>query len=271
MIPNKENIASYSNEVNFLENVPVDGNWCRLLLASIMSDALVAPAPSRTLSAQIYEAIKQDILRGALAPGSALLTRDLLERYSCGISPLREALARLVGEDLLTASDHRGVRVPMPSVSDVKDVYRIRIALEREALALAIAQGDDAWEASILAAGHLLEKTPIPDAVQSDDVAVEAWEARHRAFHTSLIAAAAAPRLLRLIGQMVDHTERYRMLRLKHADRASLSRSVVEEHRELKRGVVARDHACLDLLAAHLQRTCDIVVAILQSVHPGPR
>src|ERR1700744_6144845 len=110
-----------------------------------MSDALLVSAPSRTLSGQIYDAIKQDILRGALAPGSALLTRDLLERYGCGISPLREALARLVGEDLLAASDHRGVRVPLPSVSDIKDLYRIRIALEREALALAIAQGDDTW------------------------------------------------------------------------------------------------------------------------------
>ena len=235
-----------------------------------MSDSLLVPVPSRTLSGQIYDAIKQDILRGALAPGSALLTRDLLERYGCGISPLREALARLVGEDLLAASDHRGVRVPLPSVSDVRDVYRIRIALEREALALAISHGDDAWEASILAAGHLLEKTPIPDAGRSDSVAVEAWEARHRAFHTSLIASAPAPRLLRLIGQMVDHTERYRMLRLKHVDRSSLSRSVVDEHRELKQAVVARDLACLDLLTAHFQRTCDIVVAILQSTDPSP-
>jgi GntR family transcriptional regulator, carbon starvation induced regulator len=236
-----------------------------------MNDAFLAPAPSRTLSGQIYDGIKQDILRGALVPGSALLTRDLLERYSCGISPLREALARLVGEDLLAASDHRGVRVPLPSVSDVRDVYRIRIALEREALALAIAQGDDAWEASILAAGHLLEKTPIPDAGHTDSTAVEAWEARHRAFHISLIAAAQAPRLLRLIGQMVDHTERYRMLRLKHVDRSSLSRSVVEEHRELRQAIVARDQACLDLLAAHFQRTCDIVVAILQSAEHSPR
>ncbi|HUC50038.1 MAG TPA: FCD domain-containing protein [Xanthobacteraceae bacterium] len=236
-----------------------------------MSETLLAPVPSRTLSGQIYDAIKLDILRGALAPGSALLTRDLLERYGCGISPLREALARLVGEDLLAASDHRGVRVPLPSVSDVQDVYRIRIALEREALALALVQGDDAWEGSILAAGHLLEKTPIPDAGRNDSPAVEAWEARHRAFHTSLIAAAPAPRLLRLIGQMVDHTERYRMLRLKHVDRSSLSRSVVDEHRELKQAVVARDQACLDLLAAHLQRTCDIVVAILQSSVRSPQ
>ncbi len=228
-----------------------------------------AARSGRTVAEQVYGQIKADLLTGVFTPGAALLTRELLARYGCGISPLREALARLVGEDLLAASDHRGVRVPLPSVSDVKDVYRIRIALEREALALAIAQGDDAWEASILAAGHLLEKTPIPDAARNGGIAVEAWEARHRAFHTSLIAAAAAPRLLRLIGQMVDHTERYRVLRLKYVDRSSLSRSVVDEHRELKQAVVARDRACLDLLAVHFQRTCDIVVAILQASAPS--
>src|SRR6185503_16934258 len=99
----------------------------------------------RTLAEQTYQALKGDLLAGAFAPGSALLTRELLVRYGCGISPLREATARLVGEDLLAASGHRGVRVPLPSVSDLNELYRIRTLLECEALALAIEHGDDAW------------------------------------------------------------------------------------------------------------------------------
>src|SRR5919109_3056057 len=99
-------------------------------------------AASRTLAEQTYDMLKGDLLSGAFAPGSALLTRELLARYGCGISPLREAIARLVGEGLLAASGHRGVRVPLPSLGDLNETYRIRMLLECEALRLAIARGD---------------------------------------------------------------------------------------------------------------------------------
>lgn len=228
-----------------------------------MSDVLFASAPPRTLAEQVYEALKADLVAGAWTPGSALLTRDLLERYGCGVSPLREALARLVGEGLLEASGHRGVRAPMPSVADVEDVYRIRIALEREALGLAMEHGDDAWEAAILAAGHRMEKAPLPEPSPNRTAAIGEWEKRHRAFHVSLIAAAPAPRLLKLIDQMVDQTERYRALRLAQGDPSQLSRNIVTEHRALMEAVIGRDRTAPALLADHLARTRDAVIAYL--------
>lgn len=230
-----------------------------------MSDTLLAPTSGRTLAEQAYEAIKADLLSGALLPGSALLTRDLLERYGCGVSPLREALARLVGEGLLEATGHRGVRALLPSVTDVEDVYRIRIALEREALELAMAHGDDTWEGAILAAGHRLEKAPLPDYGADKTTAVGEWEKRHRAFHTSLIAAAPAPRLLRLLDQMTDQTERYRAMRLARDDMSQLSRNIVTEHRLLMEAVLRRDTDAPRLLAEHLGRTRDAVVSHLTS------
>src|SRR5215207_8696978 len=104
-------------------------------------------AATRTVAEQTYDTLKGDLLAGVFAPGSALLTRELLARYGCGISPLREAISRLVGEGLLLASGHRGVRVPLPSVADLDELYRIRTLLECEALKLAIQHGDDHWEA----------------------------------------------------------------------------------------------------------------------------
>ncbi|MBM6595279.1 GntR family transcriptional regulator [Microvirga pudoricolor] len=221
--------------------------------------------PGRTLAEQVYGALKSDILAGALTAGSALLTRDLLERYHCGVSPLREAVARLVGEQFLEATSHRGVRVPSFSVNDVEDVYRIRIALEREALALAIIHGDDNWEGAILAAGHRMEKAPLPDRNEDQGHAVSEWEKRHRSFHTSLVSAAPSPRLLRLINQMVDQTERYRALRLAGSDQAKIGRDIVAEHRRLMDLVIARDPACLELLADHLDHTRQAVVALIRS------
>ncbi|HVV92736.1 MAG TPA: FCD domain-containing protein [Hyphomicrobiales bacterium] len=233
-----------------------------------MADSISLSRPSgagETLAQQAYDALKADILSGEWPAGAALLTRDLLERYACGISPLREALARLVGEQFLEATNHRGVRVPLPSINDVEDVYRIRIALEREALALAIRHGDDVWEGAILAAGHRLERAPLPAATGDKKAAIEEWEARHRAFHTSLVSAAGAPRLLKFINQMVDQTERYRALRVAGANQAQIGRDIVAEHRELMEAVIARDPDCIDLLARHLDRTRLAIVALFRS------
>jgi GntR family carbon starvation induced transcriptional regulator len=210
-----------------------------------------------TLATRIYEQIKVDLLGGAFAPGAALLTRELLARYGCGISPLREALARLVGEGFLVANGHRSLRVPQPSCDDLDDLYRIRLLLECEALELAMAHGDDRWEAAALAACHRLERAPLPGAAPEEERATRAmeWEARHLEFHAALLAAAPAPRLLRLVRQLGEQTERYRVLRLLHSPAEMLTRDIVAEHRALLNATVARDPNATTLLRDHLTRT----------------
>jgi len=219
-------------------------------------------SPSRTLAEHVHGQLKGDLLAGVFAPGSALLTRALLARYGCGVSPLREAIARLVGEGLLVASGHRGVRVPLPSVADLDELYRIRTLLECEALSRAIESGDDHWESQIVAACYRLERAALPRGQERGSVVIE-WETRHRAFHTALIAAAPAPRLLKMIDQLVDQTERYRAIRLVRADTARLVRDVAAEHRALADATVARDKAAIPLLARHLERTRKFVAGVL--------
>lgn len=46
---------------------------------------------SPTLTNQVMEVIRQDILLGELAPGQKLVVADLKERYNVGASPIREA------------------------------------------------------------------------------------------------------------------------------------------------------------------------------------
>jgi GntR family carbon starvation induced transcriptional regulator len=176
---------------------------------------------------------------------------------------LREAISRLVGESLLTASGHRGVRVPLPSVNDLNELYRIRTLLECDALKLAMEHGDDKWEAEIVAACYHLERAPLPQPGAQRGATVIEWEKRHRAFHATLIAAANAPRHLQIIEQLVDQTERYRAIRLTKAGKLKLARDVTAEHRELADKVVARERRALTLLAEHLDRTRAFVADVL--------
>jgi len=164
------------------------------------------------------------------------------------------------------ASGHRGVRVPLPSCADLDDLYRIRILLECEALGLAMTHGDDRWEAAALAACHRLERAPLPGTGPEEDRAARAmeWESRHRAFHAALVAAAPAPRLLRLVEQMVEQTERYRALRLLHSPSEKLMRDVTAEHRALLNAALERDPRATALLRDHLTRTWTFVADLFR-------
>jgi GntR family carbon starvation induced transcriptional regulator len=236
----------------------------------VTADSAGRIALGRTLAEHVYEQLKTDLITGAFAPGAALLSRELLARYGCGISPLREASARLVGEGFLVATGHRGLRVPQPSYADLADIYRIRILLECEAFKLAMQHGDDTWEAAALAACHRLERAALPGTGPLEDRAANAieWEARHRAFHAALVAAAAAPRLLRLVEQMVQQTERYRMLRLLHSPSELLARDVTAEHRALVNAAIERDPRATDLLRDHLNRTWIFVADLFKRGGP---
>ena len=59
-----------------------------------------------------------------------------------------------------------------------------------------------------------------------------------------MVAGCASPWLMRLHGQLVDQTERYRMIRLQRlSQQKPAARDVHAEHRALMDAVLARDEA----------------------------
>lgn len=229
-------------------------------------DTLVAADPAqsaRTLADRAYAALREDVLAGRLAPASRLKLAALQKTYGLGISPLREALMRLAAEGLLRAEGQRGFTVAAVSLEELRDLTATRQHLEIAALREAIARGDEDWEAGVVASFHRLSRTPLP-ADASEAEATGLWEQRHRAFHHALVAACGSPWTLRLVGQLVDQTERYRRARLLGArPRAALARDVDAEHRKIMEAALARDaDEASRLLGAHLARTADFLASL---------
>lgn len=79
---------------------------------------------------QAYEALKADILSGALRPGERLTDQGLAERLGISRTPVREAVRQLVKEGLLVGTPNRGVTVFSPSPVEIAEVYAIRASLE---------------------------------------------------------------------------------------------------------------------------------------------
>jgi len=213
-------------------------------------------AEPKTLAGQAHSLLRQDILSGGLLPGERLRTKELQVRYGLGLSPLRESLQRLSAEGLVVMDEQRGFSVAPVSLAELEDLTLARTKLESVMLPLAIEKGDADWEAQIVAAFHRLSRTPLPKAADPGDGA-RLWEQRHRAFHGALVAGCGSPWLMRLYEQMVDQTERYRMIRLQHlSKRRPMARNIHAEHQALMEAVIGRRaKEAVALTHQHLQAT----------------
>lgn len=209
-----------------------------------------------TLAELAYLRLRRDILGGVLVPGAPLRPAELSRRYGLGLSPLREALMRLGAEGLVAAVGQRGFKVAAASRAELKDLFTARRHMERLCLAEAIAEGDAAWEAAIVSSFHLLAVTPLPRH-GGDVEAVDLWEARHKAFHDSLVAACPSAWLRQFHQQTFDHGERYRRLRMFRGPSVIPSaEAIAAEHRAIMEAALARDaETACRLIADHVTRT----------------
>lgn len=232
--------------------------------SSTLSTARDDAANARTLASQAHDLLRRDILSGTLAPGQRLRTKDLQARYGLGLSPLRESLQRLSAEGIVVNDAQRGFAVAPVSVAELRDLTVARTALESTMLPMAMQLGSADWEGDIVAAFHRLSRTPLPhDPAAMADASL--WELRHRSFHHALVAGCGSPWLLRLHGQLVDQSERYRKIRiLHHLESQAQVRDVNAEHQAVMDAVLRRDAAqAVALMTQHLVATSDATARLM--------
>ena len=232
--------------------------------SSTLSTARDDAVNARTLASQAHDLLRRDILSGTLAPGQRLRTKDLQARYGLGLSPLRESLQRLSAEGIVVNDAQRGFAVAPVSVAELRDLTVARTALESTMLPMAMQLGSADWEGDIVAAFHRLSRTPLPhDPAAMADASL--WELRHRSFHHALVAGCGSPWLLRLHGQLVDQSERYRKIRiLHHLESQAQVRDVNAEHQAVMEAVLRRDATqAVALMTQHLVATSDATARLM--------
>lgn len=206
-------------------------------------EILDPPDNARTLTAGVAERLRADILNGVLAPGSRLAMAELTARYGVGMSPVREALSRLVGEGLVQTEGQRGFRVAAMSRDDFNEIVMLRQMVEETGIRAAIARGDEKWEASLVAAFHLLERRLSALLTDATSERMAAYEEAHKAFHVALLAGAGSTRLSRMQQRLYEEARRYRLLVYKKhlAGNAVDFGEAGAIHREILDAVLARN------------------------------
>ena len=218
--------------------------------------ATIESAGTDTLSERAVGLVQRDILTGDLAPGTRLGIVDLAKRYDIGATPLREALSRLMSRGLIVGIGQRGFRVAEISRADLLDITQMRTVIEMEALQRSIANGDDAWEAGVLSALHRMRRH-IERTGDAFHEGPDAFDALHKGFHTSLLAACGSHRLLAAHADLYDQAYRYRRVMMRRMVGAA---EFIASHQQLADCVLARDVVrSRDMLTAHLRATLDFV------------
>lgn len=223
-----------------------------------------------TRTERVYAALRDDILSGRITPGSRLPFADLTARYDSSTSAIREGLQRLVEQGLVTSEPQLGFRVVTLSIDDLVDLTTARCEIEGLALRYSIEHGDLAWEASVVAAWHTLERTPMGDDHAAGRAAgtLGEWASAHSAFHASLLAACPNRRILASAASLRDAAELYRQWSWRAA---GVERDVGSEHQALVDAVLQRDAGrAVAVLHEHLTTTTRLLVAVNQSTaDPG--
>jgi len=217
-----------------------------------------------SLTERAYQRLRMSILSGDLPPGTRLRASDLQDRFNLSLTPIREALMRLTSEGLVDGETNRGARVSSASLKAFADLMDARQEIEAICLRRAIARGDAAWEAEIVAAMHLLSRTPLPDNAGNRAATLD-WEKYHRRFHFALVSACGSQWLLRFWNTLADQSERYRAIRLlRRSETAAEVRDMNGEHTAIMNAVVSRDtDLAISLMSAHLKATERAIARLL--------
>src|SRR3984893_14004606 len=198
---------------------------------------LVSASPSLrrsspSLSERVYQALKQDIIRGIFRPGEALSEKDLAKRYRGSRTPVREAAVRLQQENLMQIVANRGYFITQITIQNVNEIYDFRAAVEGGSADLA-AQCN--WDAGAI---ERLEKMAEAEyGADSRESHIRFIEADTE-FHVGIAQLTRNPLLVRAVADMRCQMERIMYASLDIGYHGELPTS---EHRGIVEAIQKRD------------------------------
>ena len=137
---------------------------------------------------QVYRAVRDAVLFGALAPGEPVTIQGLVERLGAGMTPVREAIRRLTAEGALHTLGNRRIEVPVLTEAMVGELTDARLAIEPLLVARAMAQITPDHIAQLVAIDERLDA-----AILRGDI--EVYLRENHAFHAAVNGLAEAPLL----------------------------------------------------------------------------
>lgn len=202
----------------------------------------------------VTRALRGDILRGVLAPGSSVSEAAVAARYAAGLASARAALRHLAAVGLVEARPRRGHVISQVRVRDVREVYQLRLVLEPLAARLAAGRID----ATELRRREEASLTAFRRNTGEPSIAID----HNRWFHRSIAEASGNSRLERQLEELHGEMERFAMIGLTLGSQVG---KMLDQHMPIVEALEARDADAAERAArAHVETAMrDVIDAIM--------
>ncbi len=213
-----------------------------------MSDETETKRAKGTGWRSVYETLRNEILALTLSPGQLLDENTLAERFDMSRSPVREALIRLAGEDLVVTLSNRSTIVApievatFPKYVEALDIAqrmntRLAAELRTEADLKAIAKRQKEFEAAVKTGNHL-----------------QMSEA-NKQFHMAIAHAGKNPYLASFYERLLNQGQRMLHLHFEYLERTHEGYLLTDEHNQMLEAIRAKNVDLADELAhAHTRQ-----------------
>lgn len=155
----------------------------------------LVPLERNTLWDSAYASLRTALMEGRLAPGQRIVLRDVAERLGISLTPVRDAVNRLIAERVLergVVGQGGGATVPLLDADQFRQLMAVRACLEPGAALAAAPHVTPVALADIEQALRAMETT-------FDEKRPDAYLQAHHRFHFGIYALCRMPIMLEII------------------------------------------------------------------------
>jgi len=217
--------------------------------------------PPKSISDQIYEYLKAQILNGEIHPGERLAQERVAEQLNVSRMPVREAFRLLEQDGLVERLLQGGLKVTPVTLETIRHVFGTRAALEAYAVELACDRISEAAIAKLENIKHQAHDVLNQDSLGQSEKAKRFFDL-NTDFHDTIYEATGNPYLIKFISQLRNLVLRMRAIGLREA---STWIKVWEEHGQLLDSLKRKDkETARRCIKQHIENAASYVTAVVR-------
>ncbi len=200
----------------------------------------------------IFDSLREAIVEGVLKDGDLLRQDRIAAMFNVSRIPVREALARLEEQGLVTNQRYKGAVVSSLSLDEISEMFEFRALLESDVVRRSVDRiSDQTLTEARLFADQFARET---DSSQ--------WGRLNRQFHYTLYRDSNRPYHLQVISKALDNVDRYLRAQLVLTSGIEIAR---REHVAILQAAIDRDSAAAAALTRdHILGACRSLIEFLE-------
>lgn len=203
---------------------------------------------------RVYSRLRESILVGDFEPGERIRQSEVADHFVVSHTPVREALARLASDGLVTLQPHRGAIVSHLSPSEIDEIYELRELLDPYVASRAALVASESQIAKI--------RKNAEAGVDAGLSPSELFETNRR-FHLAIYEACGNQRMVLLFESLWNSVTAIRMFDVYAQDPDEMA-TMNTEHQAIAEALAARDaDRSFELVKRHVSAARRDLLALL--------